>query len=247
LNPRTAFTVGGFQDRCHQPLGHLTAADREDLLAFAKDDRKDLQQAEDPELEAIMESLDNRQAKEALDLTDKHDRESGPPPDLAERHMQERQGRIRNSRKRGIVISVLNAASYVATAIAPGEIVALFGYGMGPATGVVASGPVWPTQLGGVSIWIGGFPAPLQYAQAGQINAQVRREIAGQISTGSAICIAGTSSQLFSFRIAAATMPSPSCESQFESMLGSHLFWYGKSPPVSARKIGFRGQIRGSR
>ena len=22
LNPRTAFTVGGFQDRCHQPLGH---------------------------------------------------------------------------------------------------------------------------------------------------------------------------------------------------------------------------------
>jgi hypothetical protein len=25
LNPRTAFTVGGFQDRCHQPLGHPSA------------------------------------------------------------------------------------------------------------------------------------------------------------------------------------------------------------------------------
>jgi hypothetical protein len=26
LNPRTAFTVGGFQDRCHQPLGHPSEA-----------------------------------------------------------------------------------------------------------------------------------------------------------------------------------------------------------------------------
>lgn len=60
-------------------------------MAFAKGDRKDLQQAEDPELEALMKSLDKRHAKEALDLTDKHDRESGPPTEVDGRHIQERQ------------------------------------------------------------------------------------------------------------------------------------------------------------
>jgi uncharacterized protein (TIGR03437 family) len=77
-------------------------------------------------------------------------------------------------------LTVLNAASYIATEIAPGEIVALKGYGMGPATGVIASGASLPAALGGASIFFDGFPAPLLYVQAEQINAQVPWEITTQ-------------------------------------------------------------------
>ncbi len=78
-------------------------------------------------------------------------------------------------------LTVENAASFVANGIAPGEIVALRGYGIGPATGLSAAGPA--TQLGGVQVSFGGFEAPLFYAQSGQINAQVPWELAGQTST----------------------------------------------------------------
>jgi len=74
-------------------------------------------------------------------------------------------------------------ASLVATSVAPGEIVALRGYGIGPATGVSATGPVYPDQLAGVQVSLGGFAAPLFYAQSGQVNVQVPWELAGQTST----------------------------------------------------------------
>jgi uncharacterized protein (TIGR03437 family) len=77
-------------------------------------------------------------------------------------------------------LTVLNAASYIATEIAPGEIVALKGYGMGPASGVIASGATLPTSLGGSSISFDGIAAPLLYVQSEQINAQVPWEIAGR-------------------------------------------------------------------
>jgi uncharacterized protein (TIGR03437 family) len=80
-------------------------------------------------------------------------------------------------------LTVLNAASYIASGIAPGEIVALKGYGMGPVNGVIASGASLPTALGGASISFDGFPAPLLYVQAEQINAQVPWEIAAQSLT----------------------------------------------------------------
>jgi hypothetical protein len=80
-------------------------------------------------------------------------------------------------------LTVLNSASYVATEIAPGEIVSLLGYGIGPEAGVSADGPVLPTQLAGVQVSFGGIPVPLLYAQSNAINAQVPWELAGQTST----------------------------------------------------------------
>ena len=68
----------------------------------------------------------------------------------------------------------MNAASYAAGIVAPGEIVAIRGYGIGPATGVVASGPALPQQLGGVEVYFGNLPAALFYAQAQQVNVQFR-------------------------------------------------------------------------
>lgn len=92
-----------------------------------------------------------------------------------------------------ISLTVQNAASYVDTQIAPGEIVALRGYWIGPTAGVNATGPVYPTQLGGVQVSIGGHVTPLIYAQANQINAQVPWELTGQSAASIVINYPGSS------------------------------------------------------
>lgn len=62
-----------------------------------------------------------------------------------------------------------------ATPLAPGEIVVLFGSGLGPATMATAT-PVngqYPTTVGGTTVKIGGIAAPLLYASAGMVSAVV--------------------------------------------------------------------------
>src|SRR6185295_10369793 len=90
-------------------------------------------------------------------------------------------------------LTALNSASYVATQIAPGELVSLLGYGIGPETGVSA-GPLLTTQLAGVQVSFGGIPAPLLYVQSHVINAQVPWELAGQTSTTVRVSYPGVSS-----------------------------------------------------
>lgn len=84
---------------------------------------------------------------------------------------------------------VVNAASLTADyqgTIAPGEIVTLWGAGMGPDPGVSAqldsSGRV-PTTLAGTRVLFGNRPAPLLYVSASQINAVVPYAIYGQNTT----------------------------------------------------------------
>ncbi len=91
-------------------------------------------------------------------------------------------------------LTVLNSASYVATKIAPGELVSLLGYGIGPETGVSADGPVLPDRLGGVQVFFGDFPAPLLYVQSHVINAQVPWELAGLTSTTVRVSYPGVAS-----------------------------------------------------
>jgi len=85
----------------------------------------------------------------------------------------------------GMAISaVTNSASGMTGSIAPGEVVAIYGSGLGPAAGVAyavdpATGGV-DTTLGGVRVLFGTVPAPILYASAGQINAVVPYEIPGQ-------------------------------------------------------------------
>ena len=83
--------LAGLLEPWMRDVGYLTAADRAELLAFAKDERQDLKQAQDPELEALMKDLDARHAKEAFALTAKHEYEPGSMQELAQRHAQERQ------------------------------------------------------------------------------------------------------------------------------------------------------------
>lgn len=75
-------------------------------------------------------------------------------------------------------VRVVSGGSFAEGPVAPGEIVSLFGSGLGPATGVTAS----PTALtlGGVQVLIGGVPAPLFWAQDGQVNAQAPYDLAGK-------------------------------------------------------------------
>ncbi len=68
---------------------------------------------------------------------------------------------------------VVNAASGapVGDAISPGEFIALYGSGLAAQTSVAI--PPYPPTLGGVTVSIGGLPAPLYVVSAGQINCLV--------------------------------------------------------------------------
>ena len=72
-----------------------------------------------------------------------------------------------------VVTAALNAATFAAgEAIAPGSLASLFGTGLAKATSQASSIPL-PVSLGGVSVTIGGIPAPLIFVSAKQINLQV--------------------------------------------------------------------------
>ena len=78
-----------------------------------------------------------------------------------------------------ILAAIASAASETSGAIAPGEIISLFGSGIGPApTGFTldAAGKV-ATNLSGTRVLINGVAAPLIYASVGQINAIVPYEV----------------------------------------------------------------------
>jgi uncharacterized protein (TIGR03437 family) len=77
------------------------------------------------------------------------------------------------------ITSVTNGASFNTGAIAAGEVITIFGTGMGPSTiQSVGSGVTqFPTTLGGVQVTVGGYLAPLIYVRNDQIAAIVPYEI----------------------------------------------------------------------
>jgi|GEM_PF-3238736 len=81
---------------------------------------------------------------------------------------------------------IVNAASYAAGPVVPGEIVSLFGAAIGPAV------PAWlqftnprliANSLEGVRVLFDGVPAPILYASAAQVNTVVPYSVAGKAST----------------------------------------------------------------
>ena len=86
-------------------------------------------------------------------------------------------------------ISIVNAAPGTALAftgelnglIAPGEIISIYGSGLGPATPVGASphNGLFPTSLSGVEVLVDGAPIPLLYVSASQINAEIPSPLDG--------------------------------------------------------------------
>jgi uncharacterized protein (TIGR03437 family) len=113
------------------------------------------------------------------------------------------------------IASITNAASSAPGAIAPGELLAIKGNGLGPAAGVSyslnpATGMVEAT-LAGVRVFFGTLAAPILYASASQVNVVVPYEVAGQskvalqvsyssnLSAVTALAVAGASPAAFTF------------------------------------------------
>jgi trimeric autotransporter adhesin len=93
-------------------------------------------------------------------------------------------------------LSVVNAASLSTGPVAPGEVVTIFGSAMGPQTGVAAlidPGSLLANQVAGAEVRFDGVPAPLFYAQANQINAQVPYTVAGNATTNIEVLYQGVS------------------------------------------------------
>jgi|GEM_PF-2386093 len=74
---------------------------------------------------------------------------------------------------------VIDTAKFGARGLAPGSDPSLFGSGLADELAVATSLPL-PTTLGGVSIEVNGFPAPLIFVSPNQINFQTPWEIADQ-------------------------------------------------------------------
>jgi trimeric autotransporter adhesin len=78
------------------------------------------------------------------------------------------------------IAAIANGASNQTGAIAGGEIVVVYGSGLGPAQLVAASGSgPQPQQLNGVTVLVNGTPATLLYVSAGQLSAIVPTGVTG--------------------------------------------------------------------
>jgi uncharacterized protein (TIGR03437 family) len=106
-----------------------------------------------------------------------------------------------------VVSAVTSAASYDATGVSPGEIVTIFGQGMGPATLAnlqVNSNGTLSNAIGGVQVFFNGYPAPLIYALATQVSAIVPYEVAGLQSVNMVLVYQGNASAPFPVTVAEA-------------------------------------------
>jgi uncharacterized protein (TIGR03437 family) len=107
-------------------------------------------------------------------------------------------------------INVVNAASGSGVSISPGEIVTIYGIGLGPSTPVSAqpgSNGKYGTQLAGTTVSFGGANGPVLYTSASQVTAIVPYSVngtadvtvtyQGQSFTESAVPIASSAPGIF--------------------------------------------------
>jgi uncharacterized protein (TIGR03437 family) len=109
-----------------------------------------------------------------------------------------------------VLLAITSGASLQPGAVSPGEIVTLFGDGIGPATPATGisftptNGAV-PTTLGNITVTFNNVPAPLIFVASGQINAIVPYEVAGQTSVPVAVQNNGTASAAFTVPVVTVT------------------------------------------
>jgi uncharacterized protein (TIGR03437 family) len=96
-----------------------------------------------------------------------------------------------------VVTAVTNAASYATGGVSPGEIVNIWGQGLGPAMGAnlqLDSNGLVATELAGTQVFVNGNPAPLTYAGSGQVNAIVPYEVATATTANVVVVYQGNAS-----------------------------------------------------
>jgi uncharacterized protein (TIGR03437 family) len=105
-----------------------------------------------------------------------------------------------------VIGAVTNAASFLTGAVAPGEIVVIFGTGLGPSNlsgmSLNASGLI-DNQLGGTQVFFDDIAAPMVYSSALQIAAIVPYEL-GRATTHVRVVYQGATSATVSLQVAAA-------------------------------------------
>jgi uncharacterized protein (TIGR03437 family) len=113
--------------------------------------------------------------------------------------------RIQLVSSRPSISSITNGASNLSSpAISPGEIVVLYGVGLGPAQLAVAtpdSNGFYGNHLAGTSVTINGIPAPMIYASSTQVSAIVPYGINGT-SAQVAVTCQGQATAVYSVPIA---------------------------------------------
>ena len=104
--------------------------------------------------------------------------------------------------------AVVNAASYVGGPVSPGELITIFGAGIGPAAAAGATiDPVTlklATTIGGLQVLFNGTPAPMIYASGTQVSALVPYEMASVANPSVWINYAGRTSNAFQLSLAGA-------------------------------------------
>ena len=94
---------------------------------------------------------------------------------------------------------IVNAFSGAGGAVAPGEVVSIFGTGLGPTPGIAHSFDAQTGQLpasgSGVTVRWNGIPAPLYFLQSDQLNVQVPYELEGSPEARLEITVNGQQSQ----------------------------------------------------
>jgi uncharacterized protein (TIGR03437 family) len=99
------------------------------------------------------------------------------------------------------IAAVTNAASYATGPVSPGELITIFGSGIGPATAAYAtmdpSTRKLATTIGGVQVLFNGIPAPMIYASGTQVSAVVPYEMAPVANPSVWINFAGQTSNTY--------------------------------------------------
>lgn len=132
---------------------------------------------------------------------------------------------------------VFNGASYSGN-VAPGAWVSIFGTSLAPSA-LAASGSPLPTQLNGVSVTIGGVPAPLVYVSPGQINAIIPFEVtiptSPSIDTPVIVQTSTAASSAFNIRL---SKDAPALFTQNQAGTGAALAFDANFKPVSSIQAG---------
>jgi uncharacterized protein (TIGR03437 family) len=105
-------------------------------------------------------------------------------------------------------LSIVNAGSgELSGLIAPGEIVSIYGAGLGPATSLTATpqNGSFPTSLRGVQVLVNGAPIPLLYVSSSQINAEIPSPLNGLDNGLADVRVVNNSAVLPDFRVLVTT------------------------------------------
>lgn len=105
-----------------------------------------------------------------------------------------------------LIGAVVDAATESAISVTPGKIVAIYGWGLGPAALVSNQPPngAFGTKVAGTTVTFNGVAAPLIYTSAGQLGAIVPYETAGSATANVVVTSANGVSPAFSVPVASA-------------------------------------------